>query len=288
MPSMRCDQVNSWLTCEFVEELQQLNELGRSVIPFVSSLNSATLPGLIEYGCLKWHRPELPSLPSAIATSSLGSALFGVRTELGLRINGEQRLPPRTITPEAHEFFVLEGKDPTLNRDWQEFLIRFRQSAKSIGFSHDKAQGLAAALGEMADNATEHANSRVGALVGYHVVEGAAVCCVADVGIGVLGSLQESDEYRHLTKHTEAIRTAIKDGTTRYGTGNGGFGFNKVFKALAAMWGTLRFRSGQGCVSMDGTDCDADRGDEVFVLDRPGFQVTICCRTSGQTRIPLI
>jgi hypothetical protein len=62
----------------------------------------------------------------------------------------------------------------------------------------------------------------------------------------------------------------------------GGFGFRRVFKGLAAMWGTLRFRSGEGCVTMDGTDCDADRGEEVFVVNRPGFQVTICCRLSDQ------
>lgn len=273
--------MNGWLTCDVVEELQQAADVARPTTPFVNSLKVATLPGLIEYGCAKWQRPNLPSLPSAIATSSLGLALLQVRSDLGLRTDGRQRPPARTITPETQEFFVLEGANSTLNRDWREFLVRFRQSAKSVGFSQEKAQGLAAALGEMADNATDHARSEVGALVGYHVVDGAAVCCVADVGIGVFGSLRGHDDFSYLKTHTEAIRTAIQDGTTRYGKGNGGFGFNKVFKALAAMWGTLRFRSGQGCVSMDGTECDADRGEESYVNDRPGFQVSICCRTSG-------
>jgi len=281
--------MNSWLTCEFVEELHQAADVGRPTTLFVDSLKAATLPGLIEYGCLKFHRPKLPNLPSAVATSALGNALYQVRSRLGLRTHGDQRSPPRTVTPELHEFFVLEGVDPTLNRDWDEFLVRFRQSAKATGFSQEKAQGVAAALGEMADNTTVHARSEVGALVGYQVMEGAAVCCVADVGIGVLESLREHRDYRHLQTHTEAIRMAIQDGTTRYGRGHGGFGFNKVFKALAAMWGTLRFRSGEGCISMDGSDCDTDRGAEDFVLDRPGFQVTICCRASeGATRIPLI
>lgn len=281
--------MNGWLTCESVEELQQAAEVGKPIATYVESLKAATLPGIVEYGCARWHLPNLPPLPAAIALSQLGRALLEVKSDLGLRIDGDQRLAPRTITPQTHEFYVLDGEDPTLNRDWREFLVRFRQSAKQIGFSQDKAQGLAAALGEMADNATLHARATVGALVGYHVIDGAAVCSVADVGIGVLGSLREHEDYRDLATHAAAVRTALQDGTTRYGTGNGGYGFRNVFKVLASMWGTLRFRSGQGCISMDGTACDADRGEESYVLDRPGFQVTICCRTSNKsTQIPLI
>lgn len=273
----------NWLTCDLVEDLQQAAEVGKAVEPFVTSLDNATLPGLLEYGCAKWHSPNLPALPPHIASSPLGRALAEVRSQLGLRADGEQRGPPRTVTPESQEFFVLEGDEPTTNRDWQEFLVRFRQSAKSVGFSHRKAEGIAAALGEMADNATDHAQSQVGALVGYQVVDGAAVCCVADVGIGVLASLRENETYRNLRTHAEALRTALQDGTTRHGPGRGGFGFRRVFKALAAMWGTLRFRSGEGCLTMDGSGFDADRGEEAFVLDRSGFQVTICCRLSDQT-----
>lgn len=281
--------MSGWLTCDVVEELQQAAEIGRPTTSFVNSLSAATLPGLLEYGCARWYQPRLPPLPPSVISSPLGNALSQVRCELGLRMDGPQRSPPRTITPETHEFFVLEGEEPTVSREWGEFLVRFRQSAKSIGFPHEKAQGLAAALGEMADNTACHARTHVGALVGYQVVNGAAVCCVADVGVGVLASLRESDEFRRLETHADAIRTAIQDGTTRYGKGQGGFGFSKVFKALAAMWGTLRFRSGQGCVSMDGTDCDADRGQEIYAPNRPGFQVTICCRTSGVAgKVPLV
>ena len=134
----------------------------------------------------------------------------------------------------------------------------------------------------MADNATLHANAPVGVLVGYHVIDGAAVCCVADVGIGVLASLTSHEAYRHVQSHKEAVRLALRRGVTRFGPGQGGLGFYNVFKALTAMSGTLRFRSGEGCVLMDGTDFDADKGEESYVIFRPGFQVTICCRTSGR------
>jgi anti-sigma regulatory factor (Ser/Thr protein kinase) len=150
-------------------------------------------------------------------------------------------------------------------------MVRLRQSARSAGFSKDKAWGLAAAVGEMADNAAIHAKTKIGALVGYQTMEGAAVFSICDVGIGVLESLRENPSYSQIATSVEAIRTALQDGASRRGPGSGGFGFRTVFKALTAMWGSLRFRSGQGCLSMDGNDCDADRGEQTFVLDRPGF-----------------
>jgi anti-sigma regulatory factor (Ser/Thr protein kinase) len=274
----------TWLTCEFVEELQQAAGAGQAVDTFVDPLEHTTLPALLEYGCARWHNPRLTALPASVFASSHGRALQEVRSELGLRTTGGQKQPPRTITPSAHEFFVLEGSNsPTTEQDWLEFLVRFRRSIKSVGFDLEKAKGIAAALSEMADNATIHANAPVGVLVGYHVLDGAAVCCVADVGIGVLASLTSHEAYRHVQSHKEAVRLALRRGVTRYGPGQGGLGFYNVFKALAAMSGTLRFRSGEGCVSMDGTDVDADKGEESYVIFRPGFQVTICCRTSGRT-----
>ena len=272
----------TWLTCELVEELQQAADAGQAVDCFVDPLHNTTLPALLDYGCARWHNPRLTAAPAPVFASPLGRALQEVRSELGLRTTGRQKQPPRTVTSSAHEFFVLEGGDsPTTEQDWLEFLVRFRQSVKSVGFDFEKAKRITAALGEMADNATVHANAPVGVLVGYHVIDGAAVCCVADVGIGVLASLTSHEAYRHVQSHKEAVRLALRRGVTRYGPGQGGLGFYNVFKALAAMSGTLRFRSGEGCVTMEGTDFEADKGEESYVIFRPGFQVTICCRTSG-------
>lgn len=271
---------HTWLTCELVEELQQAAVAGKAIGCFVDSLENTTLPALLEYGCAMRHYPSLPTLPARIFASPLGLSVQEVQSELGLRMTGRQKPPPRTITPQAHEFFVLEGNDPTTGQDWGEYLVRFRQSIKNAGFDLEKATGIAAALGEMADNATLHANAPVGVLVGYQVINCAAVCCVADVGDGMLKSLTSNIAYRHVQSHKEAIRLALQRGVSRYGPGQGGLGFYHVFKALAAMSGTLRFRSGEGCVTMDGTEFEADKGEECYVLFRPGFQVTICCRVA--------
>lgn len=270
-----------YLTTEIVEELQQAAVAGQSLDSFIESLEDASLPALLEYGCVRRQLPVLPPLPARILSSSLGRSLQEVRSELGLRASGRQKSAPRTITPESQEFIVLEGIDPTTGQDWGEFLVRFRQSVKNVGFAMEKAKGISAALGEMADNAVFHSNAPVGVLVGYQAIDGACVCCVADVGDGVLSTLTSHEAYRHVRTHKEAIRLALQRGVTRFGPDQGGLGFNSVFKALAAMSGTLRFRSGEGCVEMDGTDCDADKGTERFVPFRHGFQVTICCRTAS-------
>jgi anti-sigma regulatory factor (Ser/Thr protein kinase) len=269
------------LTVELVEELQQAAEAGLDVSSIVRSLTEASLPGLMEYSSARLHCPLLPDLSESIYQSELGRSNLEVRSLLGLRAEGPQKAPPRSLTPHNFEFIVVETEEEIVHRDWAEFLVRFRQSAKSAGFHFDRAKGLAAALDEMAGNAIVHANSPCGVLVGYQAMEGCALCCITDAGIGVLASLRTHPAYQGLDRHKDAIRVALRQGESRFGPGKGGLGFYRVFKSLAAMWGTLRFRSGEGCIEMDGRDFDSDRGEESFVQFRPGFQVTICCRTSG-------
>jgi len=278
-----------WLTCEVVEQIQQAAQASRPVDNFVETLKAATLSGMVEYGCARWQYKALPPLPPAISQSAIGQSLLDVKSDLGLRSDGLQRIPPRTLAPHSSEFILLEGQESTVHRDWREFLVRFCQSAKHVGFTKNQAKGLAASLGEMADNAAYHANAPTGVLVGYQAIDGATVCCIADVGDGVLKSLKTNSAYQHLRHHKEAIRVALRQGESRFGPGSGGLGFYRVFKSLAEMWGTLRFRSGEGCILMDGREFKEDHGEESYVVFRPGFQISIGCRTSNQNKsVPLI
>src|SRR5947209_708367 len=134
----------------------------------------------------------------------------------------------------------------------------------------------------MTENAVIHAAAPA-ILVGYHAVRGYTLFCVADVGIGVLASLRRNPKLSGLRLHNEAIRAALQGGTTSRlpEEGGGGFGFRQVFTSLADLWGSLRFRSGEGCLTMEGTDCDANQGSVTHPPPLPGFQVTICCRTKA-------
>jgi anti-sigma regulatory factor (Ser/Thr protein kinase) len=278
------------LTVQLVEELQNLLPDYERINEFVSQLQSATLPGIMEFGCFRWaNGGHISPLPAAIAESPIGLALREIRSGLGVRSSGPPKSPMRRLNGQPVEFHVVECEQDIDQEEWGLFLLRFERSAKDNGFPAKVASRLHAALHEMAENAVIHANASMGALVGYEVTDGVAQFCVADVGIGVLESLRTCSDYTNLSLHNEAIKMALRDGISRYGQGRGGFGFRQVFKALAEQWGYLRFRSGEGCITMDGRDLDSDTGIESYPPPMPGFQLSVCCQTSeSKTKTPPI
>ena len=268
-----------WLTVQLVEQLQERIENDQEISSIVASLRGATLPGLMEYGCLrKALVNSIPSLPPAIVSSTIGKALSAVPSALGLRTVGAARPARRRIDVQPAEFYVASSEDD-LEDNWKAFSIRFARSAEKVGLKKLVANGLRASLHEMTENALIHSQSDIPVLVGYRVLEGTAQFCVADVGIGVLASLQSCSDFSHLRFDHQAIKEALRDGVSRLGRNRGGMGFPQVFKSLAEQWGVLRFRSGEGCIVMDGTDLETDRGSEHFPPGLPGFQVTVTCRS---------
>ncbi len=270
------------LDVELVEKLQRAASKAKSIEPYVSALTSATLPGMVEYGCLRHQYPLLPELPPALIRSAAGVALADVNSSIGLRMTGKQKTPPSLMTPQNYEFIVLASDENMTGSRWIEFASRFAMSVTGVGFHRQKALEVSAAMREMADNAVCHSESTNGILVGYEAVENYAVCVVADVGTGILRSLQTNERYARLTTHADAIETALKAGESRYGFGKGGTGFSSVFKYVAEARGTLRFRSGEAFVLLDGQDEHTDKTISHSVAFRPGFQVTICCRSSNR------
>ncbi len=279
---MRAD----WLTVKLVEELQRSLERSQPVAKVVAQLKGATLSGLSEYGCLRFSISDgsLPDLPPAIGASPLGRALLAVRSDLGLRSDGPPKRPLRRLDPQTAEFQTIEGEADLAGENWELFAGRFDASARRAGFSFDVAAKLQLALYEMAENAVIHAEASA-ILVGYHALPGTTLFCVADAGIGVLASLRKNPAFRGLHRHNEAIRTALQDGKTSRlpEEGGGGFGFRQVFTSLTDQWGSLRFRSGMACITMEGTDFDTDRGSVSYPPSLSGFQVTVCCRTHAPT-----
>jgi hypothetical protein len=270
------------LSPELVQDIQRALRNGRPVEGTINDLRGATLPGLLEYQCLRWaHFSELPAFPRSIAESTLGQSLLDVPCELGLRSSGRPKSPPRDTNPHEAEFYLVrEEADILDNQLFDEFLIRFEFSAKRAGLPKQTAIELHSALLEMAANTVNHAQSPVPALVGYEVRGDAASFCVVDVGRGILKSLQDNPDYSHLTLHAEAIRIALHDGVSRVtGPFRRGYGFSTVFKSLIAQWGELRFRSGEGLITMHGMKFGADCGEERHFPFLSGFQVSVCCRT---------
>lgn len=272
----------SCLTVELVESLQFLARRGKPIQQLVASLKTATVPGIVEYGCARYvDAAILPSLPRTVTESSLGRALAEVRSPIGLRTHGHESPPQKSLSTREVEFCSIPSTtELDQSVEWNGFCHRLELRAKETGFTKQAAMNLSSALFEMAENALIHSHATEPPLVGYDVRHNYAMFVVADVGIGVLRSLRTAPLYSGLETDADAIRLALREGVTcRHGE-SGGTGFNSVFKALAAQWGRLRFRSGGGCVTMDGTDLDADRCFRHYPSNMPGFQVSVsCCRT---------
>jgi hypothetical protein len=252
----------------------------QTVLSAVSAIEDATLPGLIEYLCLRRTRGEelgLPAVPERVAQSDLGRSLQRVVCPFGLRQSGGF-IPNTGVNPLPSEFFVLRGEQDYSSHAYKLFETRWARACESLGFRERRA-ALHLALSAMVENAVLHADSQEGVLVGYRLQADAALFTVADLGRGVLASLRTNDDYSYLQHHREALRLAFRTGVSRLGVGNG-FGFHQLFKALAHQYGTLRFRTGDVCVTMDGQDFSADLGQETFPEAITGMRVSVCCRRS--------
>src|SRR5438270_577906 len=123
---------DGWLTVKFVEALHHAVRNRRDVAPAVAALRNATLPGLMEYGCLKRTLPasSLPDLPKAVLDSLVGQALQQVRSDLGLRTAGKARPPLKRVDPQSVEFWAIDGEEGFTDQSWEVFEIRFNRSAR--------------------------------------------------------------------------------------------------------------------------------------------------------------
>jgi len=267
------------LNVDLVESMHRAVARGRPTDGVTQQIDSVTLAGLLEYGCLRYAEPGLvPVLPDSIYESELGRALQRVPSLLGVGLTCAPKALIRNLDIQSVEFQLL-GPVEALDTDvqWQSFLARFERSARAAGFTSLAASKLQSAFFEMSENALLHSGSPVTPLVGYAVADATAQFCVVDVGIGVRASLLQNPRYANLSDDVEAVQLALQTGTTCRRDELGGLGFQSVFKALAEQWGELRFRSGNGCISMDGKGVSADQCRRHRPPRIPGFQVSVCC-----------
>ena len=280
------------LTAAVVEGLHTASLTGRSTLveQAVAALQDATLPGLVEYLCLRHSTTgtlSLPPLPAAVYQSAVGVALQRVVCPFGLRTAGGM-VPNTSVNPSEAEFFFLRSEADYRSHAYGLYETRWARAGERAGL-RAKQSLMQLAMTAMSENGLLHSRGADGVLVGYRVLPHAALFTVADLGRGVLGSLRSNSKYAHLVHHREALRLALRDGVTCLDM-PGGNGFRQLFKALVSQFGTIRFRTGNVCLTMDGQDFDANLGHETFPEDVVGFQVTMCCRVSADTPcdVPLL
>jgi hypothetical protein len=136
-----------------------------------------------------------------------------------------------------------------------KFLMGARKAASEIALLPGTAPGqLIAAMAELQDNIHEHSDAPGTGILAFRAARGVFEFVAADRGIGILRSLRRSRKYAALPDHGEALEVAVADGTSRFENDSGrGHGFRPIFLGLMNLYGSLRFRSGDYVLLMDGT-----------------------------------
>lgn len=164
---------------------------------------------------------------------------------------------------------------------WVGFALSAQKAAAAAGFHRRTAAQFAAALGEMVSNVHEHSGAPASGVVAFRSGEEAFEFAVADNGIGVRASLRSCGHYAELADDGTALRLALTDGVSRYGPEAGrGSGFRPIFIGLANLSGTLRFRSGDHALVIDGqkiADMSATTAQKVPIA---GFLGSVSCLLS--------
>lgn len=142
------------------------------------------------------------------------------------------------------------------------------------------AAGIVAAMHEMVDNVYRHSGQWKSGIVGYRWSKGEVEYVVADSGIGILASLRQHPNYVNISDHAAALQTALSDSESRFGRASGhGNGFRTVFLSLATLNGSLRFRSGDHSLEVNGVTPSLAKASIFQRLPLAGFVVTVTCRT---------
>jgi hypothetical protein len=261
------------LTYAVLDDMILALTVGRheSVKTAFSRCTASTIGPIVEYALHRRSNPELPSLsglPGSRVTRALAEMTAG-------QSNSSLSLDPlecefRFLAPVATEF-----DQPS----WIAFCKRLERAAGAGGFKRPAATGIAGAFVEMADNVIQHSESSTSAIVGYQWTPSEFEYVVADSGIGVLQSLRKNNDYRHLTDDADALLTALSPGESRFGRGSAhGNGFRTVFLSLAQYRGSLRFRSGDQALEIDGTGPNLLNHRMRQRAVYTGFMTSVACR----------
>lgn len=171
------------------------------------------------------------------------------------------------------------------------FGVGFIEAAVRVSrFDKAWSSGLWKTVADLIDNVVVHAqipsDAPCRALAAYRADPCYFEFVVADVGRGVLSSLRDNPLHRQLTTSADALRAIVRDGATRSrGIGREGGGIQVMFRKIASRRGVMRFRSGDGVLSIDG-DLDRARERSSPSPTMPGFQAYVRLHAPTKSAMP--
>ena len=161
---------------------------------------------------------------------------------------------------------------------WKEFGVEAHKAALASGFPARIVWRLMGAMGEIRDKLIEHSEAPATGVVMFRSSLGSFEFAVSDSGIGTLASLRTNSDYVHLRDEGEALQCALADGESRFGRAAGrGTGFSQLFKSLVSLNASLRFRSGDHALSVEGVSPTLVKAHVAVKPRAAGFMTAVRC-----------
>jgi anti-sigma regulatory factor (Ser/Thr protein kinase) len=174
---------------------------------------------------------------------------------------------------------VPQSKSDISDPFWVAYVQRVKHAASAAGFTSDNARRLAGSFFELADNLWQHSQAPETAIVGYCREQGLFEFVIADAGIGVVASLNQKADFATLVDAGTALEIALSLAETPYGKRTGrGEGYRNMFANLVDLWGSIRVRSGDHGVKMDGTSPSIRTRTTFQSVIFKGFIITVSCK----------
>ena len=182
------------------------------------------------------------------------------------------------VCPRTRSIGFLRTKTPYDTNVWTAFGLATQQSAAGAGFTKQVAAQLTAVLAELHSNVYEHSRNTDTGIVAFQARPGQFELAVVDGGIGVLQSLRKNPVYANVPDSGDALRLALTDGISRFGQNTSrGYGFHPLFVGLANMYSTMRFRSGDHALLIDGRNPTLITARTAQKPEISGFLVSVTC-----------
>ena len=185
------------------------------------------------------------------------------------------------VRPSSRDIGVFRtyATPPQDDLGWVEFGVAIQRAAVSAGFARPISAQLVGAVGEMQDNIYQHSGAPQTGIIAFCARPGTFEWVVCDSGIGVLKSLTSCPDFKDVTNDGEALRLTLSDGISRHGRNSGrGLGYQPLFTGLANLRGSLRFRSGNYALTIDGENPASLPVKLAQKVRLNGFLISVACR----------
>lgn len=130
-----------------------------------------------------------------------------------------------------------------------QFLLGMLQGVRAAAMPEQSAKALAGAAGELIDNVEQHAGSGQDALAAFQVHPGSLWLAIGDAGQGMLSTYRQ---FEDVSSTQDALRAAVIEHRSSTRDPERGQGFRKLMRALRSLDASLRVRTGDASLELEG------------------------------------